>query len=472
MVPESQPPADCTVREDDVPMILLMLACSGPASEDGTVDSPTAGDTSPTADSGGGSLPWIPDARAVFVDDVATVVAAGPGEYGFGTLLATGGDLDKDGRLEWSTCAPTETIEAIVRTYEGTEPLTERNPFDYRFALNYPKAMAHADLDGDGFSDLVFAFNHGNDARLQAVTSVDPVDDSFFAIDIGAPVTDTTGIVTSIHAATDQTLTIAYYEKGMGVWRGTLPSGPGQGAPDLPVALDRSSHEMLWISRVYQTDPVLGLDVREPMAITHPNDPTHPTVWFGTEHANYEEYFGRVLHCPDGLGLDVDADCTVVAIDTFVGMRQTAIDLDGDGWVEVISSGETYRDVHGEVHVFDHDGTERATITCTRTAQLGARMHAATDAQGNAWLLLGQYNMNGTDPSIVYAFRGTDVHGELTEDDAETVYYLDLRSRFEAIDVYRETADGPPVLLLGHPTAGAVYMLPFEPGTDSTPSAP
>ncbi len=105
-------------------MILFLLACSGPASEDGTVDSPTAGDTSPTADSGGGSLPWTPDARAVFVDDVATVVAAGPGEYGFGTLLATGGDLDKDGRLEWSTCAPTETIEAIVRTYEGTEPLT------------------------------------------------------------------------------------------------------------------------------------------------------------------------------------------------------------------------------------------------------------------------------------------------------------------------------------------------------------
>ncbi len=68
--------------------------------------------------------PLDPDARAAFVDDVATVVAAGPGEYGFGTLLATGGDLDKDGRLEWSTCAPTETIEAIVRTYEGTEPLT------------------------------------------------------------------------------------------------------------------------------------------------------------------------------------------------------------------------------------------------------------------------------------------------------------------------------------------------------------
>jgi hypothetical protein len=82
---------------------------------------------------------------------------------------------------------------------------------------------------------------------------------------------------------------------------------------------------------------------------------------------------------------------------------------------------------------------------------------------------MGQYNGIGADPPMVYAFRGSDVHGELTEEDAERVYVSEIGLQFPAFDVYRETPESSPQLLLGHPADTAVYMLPFDPGTPVAP---
>ncbi len=457
--------------------ILLLLACKQAPPSTADLPPSTSGDTAAveptghtatTADTGTAPPWWYGDERYVWVDPVATIVRAGPYEWGFGSLLATGGDLDKDGRLEWTVGAPSYSTDAVVRSFEGTDLVAERHVLDPMYSPNYPTALAHADLNGDGFGDLVFSYHWGFHGRLQAITGTDPEDDAFFAIEVsGAEEGFSSGQPRSILAAADGSFLVAWRGYGTGVMRGRLPLELGPGSLADPVMLDRDAYEMITLPPSIEdmtslptiTFPVVGHAV---------GDPTVRSIWLGVYYVTTKGNFGEIWSCPDLVGLALDVDCTLLDSGD-LGAQQVAGDLDGDGTFEVMSLGGLPPRAQGTVHVYQQDGAVRATITGTRAAQLGLPMRVATDASGEAWLLVGQYNGMATEPAVVYAFRGSDVHGELTDEDAERVYVSAIGIQFPAFDVYRETPDSPPLLLLGHPADGAVYMVPFEPGLPAAP---
>ncbi len=439
---------------------LLLLACKG------TDPPPVSHHTEEHTADTGPRPPWYTDERYILVDRVATTVQGGPYEFGFGSLLAAGADLDHDGRLEWSTGAANGTTTSVVRTFEGNEVVAERYPLDSTFALNYPTALAHADLDADGFGDVVLAYNYGYHGRLQVSTSLPPEEDHFLAIDIGLPKTGGIGIPMSMHAGDDSVAVVWTGLAMNGITLLTAPLSAERGTVDDPILLERGSAEVLANGGDDDGDGLFETIFDATPFLDAPRGAR--ALLLGVHHAWDDVAFGELWTCPDGRGLSLDTDCTLMETAPDIGFRQEAFDLDQDGTTELLSFGaDESAGLKGAIHVYEADGTPLATIRDTRAAGVGWTLRGAVDAHGVAWLLAGHYG-NGVDPAMVYAFRGTDVRGELTEADAERIYVSEQASYFSAIEVYQETPDSPIQLLLG---AGVVFMVPFDPGGSSTTQA-
>lgn len=413
--------------------LLLAIACT-PEPDDATTSGP------------GGQV-------VIDVGD-AVQVRGGDGEWDWGTALTAGCDLDHDGRLEWAVGAPRfgEDLSpfAVVRVFEGQEPIAERHP-----AVDRPKEhgnylAAGEDLDGDGFPDLAFTtVSYQVPSRSTVAFTTDEEDDWVLDQDGEMASVSLRGVTMPRTGSGPALLVTSIVRRDL--VRGPLVRGAHPKASD-DTLMDAYEPPI----------PIMGLSARI--------DPDGDGVDAFLAGANATN--GTLDHplvgayvCPVATALDVPDDCQRMGEEGQydIGFYQAAGDLDGDGIPEVVSADIAANGTDGHTYVYRADGTELAHIVGTKGAMFGRFPTIVHDDSGRGWLMISQTNYSGNERGTVWAFRGDRVEGEMVDTDADLVYTGRGIWLGAAITTYRETPADPLILLLGSPTENTVYMLPFDP---------
>ena len=375
----------------------------------------------------------------------------------YGEAVAVGSDLDKDGRLEWAVSAPHDpnirVDDVPVAVYEGTSLQTVLLPVPREGAVpgrNGYALAAGGDTDGDGFGELLLAEQwHGFGAYIRVVRSMDPEEDVFLVIqpDLGwAPLDVGFQVVDGV----DQPFVLS--QLGPSRWRIDRfdLSGVGPGT----TVLGGEETQITW---------------EEPLDLFEPGQPLFADVTgdgeqeliFGTYRSEDEE--GATWVCPGVLGLEVPEDCDVLAPGLSTGRFHEVGDLDGDGDLDIVAVASSTDGDDGEVWFLTAEGEVIAHLQGTRGNMLGSYPEYVVDDDGVAWVIVAEFNLYASEPTQAYRFRVSDLHGELTEADAETVWRTPGTSIGRQSAAYRETPDGPLQLILTEPYHGSghVYLLPW-----------
>ncbi len=402
--------------------------------------------------------------RVDTLDDAIEVWPEDERETQWGWSIASGCDLDHDGRLEWATSAPVQASRnpygdrdaAVVRIFEGQEVVAERRPRHDRPDEFGAILDAGVDFDGDGFGDLVF-----------------------------------TSLTTSANEPAEVVLARGVDSEADTAIRHWL-EGDAQIVFHAALLLDSERPSLLvgwglggFISLLAPDDMVLGQDQVADASTALDLNIDLMGLFYGEFAAadgdgdgEDEWLFG--LRCWPGYGAscgqpvgpflcETDSDAVVpddcVAMgdpgSTEVGDHSAAGDLDGDGRDELVSAASPGNGDDGLVIVYRSDGTPLARIEGTHGAMFGLNPTVVRDGHGDPWLLVGQVNYSGNDPGTVWAFRGEQLVGNLIDEDATKVFQKGSGPLGQSIADYQETPDSPRWLLLGS-GFGPVYMVPFD----------
>ncbi len=420
-------------------IVLALFACTsmgptpGPASRASVVD-PDSGATGETGT----------DDRYVFID-THDVIETRVGYDDIGPTLWTGMDVDHDGVLEWATASPREwdypkPFVSIVTIFEGTSIIAARaRGYDsYNVAL-----LGAFDANHDGFEDLLWRSCPRYRKCQIEVTIGTAVPD--LSLQLTAPGDTSSAEPKSVDGHAGSALVAWWLPDAVSY--GPLPTKASHEA--VPLSWDDVVVDQRPVGETRPTSRTVFSAVR---VIPEPDgEPTHFLT--ATEGAIEQGAIASVRVCPLRAGVDLARDCSRLPADEPLGLRPLAADLDGDGVHELLAGALT-RGSDGAVWIFERDGRWRGTLRGTEANPFTGFVSAVVDDAGEPWLLASSWQ-------VIHAFRSRGLRGEVSIEEAERLYAHSEGSQLTRMAPYRETPDGPLLLLVADHLR--VFRRPFEP---------
>ena len=432
-------------------LVCLTLSCGSPAVDSAT---PSEGESSVVDTSA--SHPSSP--KVIELDpDGPFAIPPTTNHHLYGEAVAVGSDLDKDGRLEWAVSAPHDANlaqdDVPVVVYEGTEVLTTILPIVREDAFpgdTFWDLAAGGDTDGDGFGELLLPEEWGGfGAYVRVVRSHDRADDILLML------------------PADQ------------VWSPHTVAFQRMGEVDHPVVMsvvgssrrfDRFDLSGVAPGSTLQATEATIIGWEERVGLMAPGYPVFADLdldgvdelIYGTHESEYE--VGETWVCPTAFDTSIPADCEAVSAGLSAGRFHEVGDLDGDGDLDIVAVASSTAGDDGEVWCLTQQGEVIAHIPGTMGNGIGSFPEYAVDDEGEAWLIVADLNSYSAEPTQAYRFRVSDLRGELTEADAETIWRTPGTSIGRQSAAYRETPASPLQLILTEPYHGTghVYLVPWE----------
>jgi hypothetical protein len=400
-----------------------------------------------------------PDLRTfVDLDPEGPFAFHGPADHTyFGEGLAVGCDLDRDGVLEWAASAPDHTREASVSPvllFEDDELLAtfepERRKADWFGGWSH-LSLAVGDTDGDGYGELLVpeSFNlYGTYIRV--VRGLDPAEDILLMI---RPEEQWTPHYVTVQRVDGVDQPVLLSSIAAHRWR--FDRFDLRGVEPGTTLFGGEHTQIAW------EEPIDLFEPGEPVIADLDGDGSHELV-YGTYRSSYQA--GTTWVCPAELGIDIPGSCDVLAPGLSTGRFHEVGDLDGDGDLDIVAVASSTAGDDGEVWCLTAEGEVIAHIRGTRGNMFGSHPTYVVDDDGEAWLILAEFNFYSATPTQAYRFRVADLRGELTEADATTVWQTPSTGIGRQSAVYRATPDAPLQLLLTEPTngSGVVYKVPWD----------